>query len=83
MDKEHFVQNAAQGTTWVTKWLGVSGSVYGVLTLNEWLGVFSLLVAIAGTVYNSRVNRYYKEREDSRAQERHEALKASWLRGGE
>lgn len=80
MDKDAIVQHLAQGSTWFTKWFGVGGTLYGVFTLNELFGLIGLLVAVVGTVYNSRVNKYYKKREDSRAQERHEAIKAGWMK---
>lgn len=64
--------------TSVVKWSGASLAVTGAITLNEWLGIIGLLVAIIGTFANFGINWYYKRQEDKRAQERHDAITAGW-----
>jgi Zn-dependent protease with chaperone function len=86
MDKDLLIQHAVQSSTVAVKWSGTSAAVWwGIFSFNEWLAIASLLVAIVGSIINSRVNYYYRQKEyglklkeDQRAQERHDALTAGW-----
>lgn len=64
--------------TSTVKWGGASLAVTGAFTLNEWLGILGLLVAIIGTFANFGINWYYKRQENNRSQERHNAIKEGW-----
>lgn len=60
------------------KWGGATAAVTGTITLNEWLGICGLIIAVIGTVANLWINFFYKRKEDRREVERHEAIKAGW-----
>ena len=63
------------------KWSGATAAGFGALTLNEWLGIFGLIVAVIGTVVNVWINFHYKRKEDVRETERQAAVKAGWTDG--
>ena len=86
MDQEPIFQTALQSATAAVKWSGAGSAVWwGVFSFNEWMDLFGLLVAVIGSIVNSRVNSYYRNKEyllklneDKRAQERHDAITAGW-----
>lgn len=86
MDKDTLIQHAIQATTNTFKWGGALGATVGMLSFNEWLALAGFIVAVTGTIINSRVNFYYRQKEhdfklkeDIRAQERHDAMTAGWM----
>lgn len=86
MDKDVLIQHSIQASTATVKWGGTGAAVWwGIFSFNEWMAIAGLVVAVVGTIINSRVNYYYRHKEyglklqeDARAKERHEALKAEW-----
>ena len=86
MEKDAILQTAVQASTASVKWGGTASAVWwGVFSFNEWMAIAGLVVAVIGTIINSRVNYYYKQKEyalkakeDKRAQERHDAITAGW-----
>lgn len=85
MDKDAIIQHTVQASTATVKWGGAAGAMVGWLSFNEWLALAGFFVAVIGTIINSRVNFYYRQKEytlkmleDKRAQERHDALTAGW-----
>ena len=64
MDKDIVIQHAVQASTASIKWSGAASAVWwGVFSFNEWMAIAGLVVAIIGTIINSRVNYYYKQKE--------------------
>lgn len=86
MDNDILIQHSVQATTATVKWSGTGAAVWwGIFSFNEWMAIAGLAVAVLGTIINSRVNYYYRQKEyalklkeDARAQERHDALTAGW-----
>lgn len=85
MDNGAVIQHTIQAATASAKWGGTAGAIVGALSFNEWLALAGFMVAVIGTLINSRVNYYYRQREyllklqeDTRAQERHDAITAGW-----
>lgn len=88
MDKDILIQHTVQASTASLKWSGTASAVWwGVFSFNEWMALMGLIVAVLGTVINSRVNFYYRQKEyglkmmeEKRAQERHDAITAGWTK---
>lgn len=85
MDKDAVIQHTIQAATVSAKWGGTASAIVGALSFNEWLALAGFMVAVFGTIINSRVNFHYRQKEfflklqeDRRAQERHDAITAGW-----